>query len=242
VDVNWSASGDGGSPITGYRATASPGGQSCISINVTGCRITGLSNGVGYTVSVVAANAFGSSQAATTSSFWPVPGVAYAVYPTDAIVKAGSPTSAVVSGAPPATTVSVTLAKGKASCLTTPAGQCLATFASSSPSLAAATAKCKSGKATLSASSATKVAVPKAKLPTSIKRLKTLTLSVSSALPGSTVRLSLFIGTTNVSAQAVADSAGVSILTMVVPNKAGTATLTLTDGGVAVASGSLAIT
>jgi hypothetical protein len=56
----------GGSGIQKYRATASPGNSSCLSTS-TSCKILGLSNGVSYTVSVVAMNAFGASVASNSS-------------------------------------------------------------------------------------------------------------------------------------------------------------------------------
>lgn len=59
--------GDGGSPITAYTVTASPGG-----ITATGTdspvTITGLTNGVSYTFTVVATNTVGDSQPSTASN------------------------------------------------------------------------------------------------------------------------------------------------------------------------------
>lgn len=58
---------DGGSPITGYTAMSSPGGQSCTSVG-TSCTITGLSNGTAYTVTVTASNAIGTGPASAASN------------------------------------------------------------------------------------------------------------------------------------------------------------------------------
>ena len=58
---------DGGSPITGYTAMSSPGGQSCTSVG-TSCTITGLSNGTAYTVTVTASNAIGTGPASADSN------------------------------------------------------------------------------------------------------------------------------------------------------------------------------
>ncbi|WP_433444954.1 fibronectin type III domain-containing protein [Nonomuraea sp. CA-141351] len=72
LDVQWAAPLDGGSPITGYTVTVSPGS---VTVNVpagtTVTRVTGLTNGTAYTVSVVAANAAGTSEAATADPVTP---------------------------------------------------------------------------------------------------------------------------------------------------------------------------
>jgi len=58
---------NGGSPITGYTVTSSPGG-----ITATGATspitVTGLTNGTAYTFTVVAINAVGNSVASTAST------------------------------------------------------------------------------------------------------------------------------------------------------------------------------
>jgi len=66
--VTWSEpTRNGGAPISGYTATASPGGQSCTS-TVTSCTVTGLMNGTEYTFTVTAANIAGTSAASTPSA------------------------------------------------------------------------------------------------------------------------------------------------------------------------------
>ncbi|HEY3834488.1 MAG TPA: fibronectin type III domain-containing protein [Acidimicrobiia bacterium] len=59
---------DGGSAVTAYKVTASPGGATCSTAPpTTTCTLTGLTNGSTYTLSVTATNANGTSAPATTS-------------------------------------------------------------------------------------------------------------------------------------------------------------------------------
>lgn len=67
ISVSWTPRGDGGSPIIGFRATASPSGRACESVTHT-CIISGLTNGIAQTVSVVALNSVGSSQPSEPSA------------------------------------------------------------------------------------------------------------------------------------------------------------------------------
>ena len=67
VTVTWTPRGDGGVPITGYRATASPSGKTCESTAET-CTIFGLPNGIPQTIQVVAHNSVGASQSSAPSA------------------------------------------------------------------------------------------------------------------------------------------------------------------------------
>lgn len=53
---------DGGSIITGYTVTASPGGQTCSTTGALTCTVNRLANGTAYTFTVTAKNALGTSR------------------------------------------------------------------------------------------------------------------------------------------------------------------------------------
>jgi hypothetical protein len=78
LTITWSApSTDGGSAITSYTATATPGGATCgWTTGARTCTITGLTNGTSYSVRVTATNQAGTSSpsAAATATPRTVPG------------------------------------------------------------------------------------------------------------------------------------------------------------------------
>jgi hypothetical protein len=59
---------DGGSPITGYTVTASPGGATCSTAGTRSCTVTGLLNGTAYTFTVRATNSVGTGPASAPSA------------------------------------------------------------------------------------------------------------------------------------------------------------------------------
>lgn len=66
--VSWSASpSNGGTAVTGYTVTSTPGGFTCTTTGATTCDVTGLTNGVAYTFTVFATNAFGNGPATSAT-------------------------------------------------------------------------------------------------------------------------------------------------------------------------------
>lgn len=59
--ISWVPGYHGGSPVTEYRVTSSPGSKTCTTTGATSCTVTGLTNGVSYTFTVRATNAVGNA-------------------------------------------------------------------------------------------------------------------------------------------------------------------------------------
>ncbi len=102
VNVSWSSPFDlGGSPITAYIVTASPGGATCSTTSATTCLVTGLTNGTPYTFTVTATNGAGTSPASAPSA--PVTPLAPNTAPgapTNVVATAGDATAALSWTAP----------------------------------------------------------------------------------------------------------------------------------------------
>jgi PKD repeat protein len=93
--VSWDPpTSDGGSVITGYRVSSSPGGLSCTTTGTQSCTVIGLTNGTAYTFTVTATNAAGTGPASTASS--PVTPTGGGTLPVAAFY--GTPTGAGSSG------------------------------------------------------------------------------------------------------------------------------------------------
>lgn len=69
VDVKWTPpANDGGSPVVHYTATVAPGGRSCDTAQLQ-CRITGLTNGQRYVVTVRDVTSYATSGPQTSAPF-----------------------------------------------------------------------------------------------------------------------------------------------------------------------------
>lgn len=109
--VSWLAPGsDGGSPVTSYTVSSSPGGFSCTTSTRT-CTVTGLTNGNAYTFTVSATNAAGTGAASIASA--PVVPVAPPTVTSIAPTSGGVGTSVVINGSNLLNTTSVVFSSGK---------------------------------------------------------------------------------------------------------------------------------
>ncbi len=116
--------------VTGYTATASPGGQSCttVAVDATSCVISGLTNGTEYTVVVTPNTASGPSTDSLASQPVtpvgpPTAPVSVVATPADGrvLLEWDAPTS---DGGSEITGYTVTTAPGGATCTTTGATSC----------------------------------------------------------------------------------------------------------------------
>lgn len=101
IVVSFTPEYDGGSPITSYTVTSTPGG-----VTATGSAspiiVTGLTTGTAYTFTVTATNSAGTGAASGASNSaitWAVPGA-----PTVGVATATGPTTATLAFTPPGNT------------------------------------------------------------------------------------------------------------------------------------------
>ena len=70
--MSWTASTDlDGAALTGYTATAEPGGLTCGTAHLTYCTIKGLTGGTTYDITVVARTSAGRSGASAPAMVTP---------------------------------------------------------------------------------------------------------------------------------------------------------------------------
>lgn len=119
VTVSWDPAPSEGTPVTGYVATASPGGATCQTATAT-CRIQGLANGTAYTFTVIASNSMGAGPPSPPTA--PVTPRTRPGAPTSVAAVAGDARATVTwapsttSGGAPITAYAVTAAPGGFTC------------------------------------------------------------------------------------------------------------------------------
>ena len=130
VPLTWIApASDGGSPITGYTVTASPGSGTCSTTGATSCTVSGLTNGTPYTFTVTATNAVGTGPESNAANATPQAAATVPGAPTNLVATAGDTTVQLTWTAPasdggsPITGYTVTGSPG-GTCSTTGATTC----------------------------------------------------------------------------------------------------------------------
>jgi len=125
--VSWTAPGSGGSAITGYTVTSSPGGFTCTTTGATSCTVSGLTNGTGYTFTVTATNSAGTGTASAASAT-ATPAVAPGAPTGVTVAPTSTTTSVAVSWTAPSnggaaiTGYTVTSSPGSKTCTTATTG------------------------------------------------------------------------------------------------------------------------
>jgi FtsP/CotA-like multicopper oxidase with cupredoxin domain len=130
--VSWVApASDGGSPITSYLATSSPGGLTCIALGTLSCSVFGLTNGTSYSFTVAATNGAGVGPSFVASNT--VIPATVPTAPRSVTASAGATTAAVAWAAPASngglaiTAYTVTSSPGGLTCTTAGALTCTVT-------------------------------------------------------------------------------------------------------------------
>jgi hypothetical protein len=222
LTVIWTPPSDtGGFPITGYIATASPGGKTCSTSGPT-CTIAGLDQSTPYTVQVVATNSKGlSSQSAPTIQVFAVAATSLKVKTIPFVVQVKSPFSVLAYGVAAGKLVTIAIPGSQGSCTTNAVGQCTASLSVKNPGSYTALAILGSQNASSSFSA------PAVTIPLGVKHGKSFTIAISNAPAKSQVLITLSDGRTKVATTSGAGAASISIpvtkvgLLVVAPSFAG---------------------
>jgi hypothetical protein len=222
---------DGGSSVTQFNVTASPGGATCVVVPSVSpsCALTALKPFTPLTVTATVTTALGTSTASTdgVGPVYPASRPSFGVETSASVLSAGEQVSVLVVNAPVATTVTVGMSNGTTTtCRTSAAGQCLVHLTATSV-----------GRDVVSASYAkrrsltTTVYVPLVVVPTTAKHATTVKEVINDAPPKAAVIVTLSDGRT---LHAVVGAAGTATVAIAVKVK-GTLTVTTSVAGVTLA-------
>ena len=230
--ATWSQpSNNGGSPISSYTATASPGGQKCTTSG-TSCTISNLDPSTPYTVRVVATNESGSSLPSLPSmAIYAVAAESIKVKVVPFVVATKSPFTVLAYGAPANKTVTLAVPGSQRTCKTNGAGQCTVSLSVKNTGLHTALAILGS-KTTSSTFYAPAIAVPLV-----AKHGQSFTVGITRAPTTSQVTISLSDGRTK-----LATTSGVGAVFILVPAlKAGLLKVSVSIAGVSFKSSTVLV-
>jgi Fibronectin type III domain len=230
LNVTWTApSSAGGTPITGYTATATSSGllYSCTSTTLS-CAITGLTNATTYSVSVVATNAKGNSTPSNTVSIYPAPDTKFLAYSPNSVVLVKSNFQVLVANAKAGAVVTVTAAGATKTCTANAVGECSVTLNSAKSAGWVIVASYVDGKKTVSTATSYRVNIANITVSSvQVAKGKSFTVKISSGAPNTKFQVATSDGT---SYSVNLTSAGAGTITVVTKAK-GTLTLTISDNG-----------
>jgi hypothetical protein len=230
LNVSWTAPvSNGGTPITGYTATATAAGRSYSCTSTTSkCSITGLTNGTTYQVSVVATNAKGNSVPSNTVSIYPAPDTKFLAYSPNSVVLVKSNFQVLVANAKAGALVTVTAAGATKTCTANAVGECSVTLNSAKSAGWVIVASYVDGKKTVSTATSYRVNIANITVSSvQVAKGKSFTVKISSGAPNTKFQVATSDG---VSYSVNLTSAGAGTITVVTKAK-GTLTLAISDNG-----------
>ena len=151
IGLSWSApSSNGGSAITGYAVSASPGGATCTTTAVIlHCTISSLVPTTGYTFDVRAVNIVGASAPATSVVAYPFSASTLTMMVASNVLNVGASFKIILAGSTPNAKATVTIGSKVATCVFNVAHQCTVSMSLSTTGTFRAVAKVGGTPATL---------------------------------------------------------------------------------------------